>query len=89
METTQTSTGSTMMDEIRLNGEKTRRYINNTVAVLLNMDSILYNLYSYPSSGTVDYYSYYFDGLSYEYMVIFVPQYVFLILLFILMLKPY
>lgn len=88
-ETTQTSTESTMIDEIRLNVEKTRRYINNTVAVLLNIDSILDNFYSYPPSGSVDYYSYFFDMLSYEYMIIFVPQYVFLILLFILMLKPY
>ncbi|KAK1363428.1 hypothetical protein POM88_038989 [Heracleum sosnowskyi] len=85
----ESSTGSTMINEIRLNVEKTRRYMSNTIAVLQNIDSVLDNLYGYPSSGTVDYYSYYFYGLSYEYMIIFVPQYVFLILLFILMLKLY
>ncbi|WOH10441.1 hypothetical protein DCAR_0729910 [Daucus carota subsp. sativus] len=86
----ESTNGSTVIDEIRFNVEKTRRYMSNTRAILVKFEPILDSIYgNFPSADTADYYSFYFDGLSYEYMVIFVPQYVFLILLFILMLKQY
>lgn len=86
----ESTNGSTLIDEIRFNVEKTRRYMSNTRAILVKFEPILDSIYgNFPSADTADYYSFYFDGLSYEYMVIFVPQYVFLILLFILMLKQY
>ncbi|KAL1810233.1 hypothetical protein ACET3Z_027223 [Daucus carota] len=86
----ESTNGSTLIDEIRFNVEKTRRYMNNTRAILVKFEPILDSIYGiFPSVDTADYHSFYFDGLSYEYMVIFVPQYVFLILVFILMLKQY
>lgn len=87
--------GSTMMDEIRLNVQITRKYMFNTRAILLNRETIMDIIYGRSQSSAVDYYydylnefySKYFDWLGYEFMIIYVPQYVFLILLLIVVLK--
>ncbi|KAK1363425.1 hypothetical protein POM88_038986 [Heracleum sosnowskyi] len=83
--------GSMVSDKMRLRVQKMRRYTRNTRAILLNMDSIFDELCGRPSFDVdhYSYYSYYFQGLSYEYMVVCVSQYTFLILLLILMLKLY
>lgn len=87
--------GSTVIDAIRLNVQDTRKYMFNTRAILLNRDTILDNIYGRSSSSAVDYYydylneyyRKYFDWLGCEFMIIYVPQYVFLIVLLILVLK--
>lgn len=84
-----------MMDEIRLNVQITRKYMFNTRAILLNRETIMDIIYGRSQSSAVDYYydylnefySKYFDWLGYEFMIIYVPQYVFLILLLIVVLK--
>lgn len=83
--------GLMVYDNIRLRMQKMRRYTRNTRAILLNINSIFDELCGRPSFH-VDHYSYYsdyFHGLSYEYMVVCVWQYTFLIVLLILMLKLY
>lgn len=82
---------SRVTEMIKLNVRKMRRYTRNTRAILLNIDSILDEIYGAPSFSVdqYSYYSYYFDGLSYEYMIVCVSQYTFLMALLILMLKLY
>lgn len=83
--------GSMVIDNIRFRVRKMRRYTRNTRAILLNIDSIYDEICGSHSFHFDDYsyYSYYFQGLSYEYMVVCVSQYTFLIVLLILMLKLY
>lgn len=64
--------GLTLIDEVRSNVQKSRRYMNNTRAILLNIDPILRKNYVSPSID-IDYYShnYFSDWLNYEYVLVF------------------
>lgn len=87
--------GSPKIDEIRSNVQKMRRYISNNRAVLLNIDPIVNKIYSPSSSSSsvqVDHnaihsYAYFFHGMGYDYMIIFLLQYVFLLCILITMFK--
>lgn len=87
--------GSTLIEEFKLNVQDTRKYMLNSRAILLNRETILDNIYGRSQSSAVDYYydylhecyRKYFDWLGYEFMIIYVPQYVFLIVLLVLVLK--
>lgn len=88
--------GSVKIDKIRSNVQKMRRYISNNRAVLLNIDPIVEKIYGSTSSSvqvddnsirTIHSYAYIFHGVGYDYMIIFLLQYVFLLCILIMMLK--
>ncbi|KAK1363431.1 hypothetical protein POM88_038992 [Heracleum sosnowskyi] len=74
--------GSSVIDEIRINVQITRKFMFNTRAILLNRDTILDNIYGRSQSSAVDYYydylneyyRKYFDWLGCEFMIIYVPH---------------
>ncbi|KAK1363427.1 hypothetical protein POM88_038988 [Heracleum sosnowskyi] len=86
--------GSPKIDEIRLNLQKMRRYMSNSRAVLLNIDPIVEKIYNSSTSSSVQVHhnsihshAHFFHGVGYDYMIIFLLQYILLLCILISILK--